>query len=849
MKNARSLALGLPLVAWLTWLLPVHRPSRRPQPSADTGPRAGPTSPARPGQRTRPHKGEPLRSGCTASGCHRGIEPIVPPSSGMARAIREVGIEAGDPAGCVVCHGGNPRALRADEAHSGAPSALRSQGGLDRFVRDPGSPWVNAKTCGLCHAELVQAQWRSLMMTEAGKIQGTVWAFGGVARSNPYDHPWANYDVANPKGPRLGTDRYRRYMARKEEAFPNVYPKQQRALPEAPKGDELSGLGRHPSRAAFTYLRAECQRCHLGVRGRAKRGDWRGMGCSACHIPYSNEGFYEGRDPTIPRNTQGHLLVHSIQAGRGAAVRVGSVSYTGIPIETCTTCHNRGKRIGVSFEGLMESPFASPFAPGGRPQVRLHTKVYVPMHADVHARKGMLCQDCHTSADVHGDGHLAATNLAAVEIECTDCHGTPRAYPWELPLGYGDENGTAPARGPARGLARDVPKYLKKGRQFPAEDGYLLTARGNPMPEVVRRGNQVVVHSASGRDLILSPLKLLHEHGSLNEMAETAMVRTARHIDKMECYACHASWAPQCYGCHVKVDYSQHAKSFDWVAAGHKRATDPEAALASREDGFGTFVPGQVAESRSYMRWEDPVLGNNGEGRVTPLIPGCQVSVTLLGPTGHALLRNHIFRSPPGTEGAPGGQITIDMSPVQPHTIGTPRTCESCHSSPKALGYGPDDPDAQPNWSQPFTADLKTGDGRVIPSRTRHQVEPIAGLNHDWSAVVTRDGHQLQTVGHHFPGSGPLTQEQRERMDRVAVCLGCHREIPDGSLAVALLHRAAKTVGALPRTNEQHANLLHRSLLLAGWVEILAGLGAGLLAAALLALWWWKRRKVKLSDS
>ena len=47
----------------------------------------------------------------------------------------------------------------------------------------------------------------------------------------------------------------------------------------------------------------------------------------------------------------------------------------------------------------------------------------------------MLCQDCHTSIDVHSDGNLVGTTLAPVEVECQDCHGTPDKYPWALPLG------------------------------------------------------------------------------------------------------------------------------------------------------------------------------------------------------------------------------------------------------------------------------------------------------------------------------------------------------------------------------------------------------------------------------
>ncbi len=53
----------------------------------------------------------------------------------------------------------------------------------------------------------------------------------------------------------------------------------------------------------------------------------------------------------------------------------------------------------------------------------------------------MLCQDCHTTIEMHGDGNIFGTTLAQVEIECTDCHGAPDRYPWELPLGFMDEFG------------------------------------------------------------------------------------------------------------------------------------------------------------------------------------------------------------------------------------------------------------------------------------------------------------------------------------------------------------------------------------------------------------------------
>lgn len=96
-------------------------------------------------------------SGCMA--CHEGVEPIREKGSKMLAEILDEGRSSGDPAGCVVCHGGDPAATEKEAAHKGP-----------EFYPDPGSPWINENTCGQCHPDHVNVQWHSLMMTEAGKI-------------------------------------------------------------------------------------------------------------------------------------------------------------------------------------------------------------------------------------------------------------------------------------------------------------------------------------------------------------------------------------------------------------------------------------------------------------------------------------------------------------------------------------------------------------------------------------------------------------------------------------------------------------------------------------------------------
>nr|MCU0714145.1 cytochrome C [Pirellula sp.] len=91
------------------------------------------------------------------------------------------------------------------------------------------------------------------------------------------------------------------------------------------------------------------------------------------------------------------------------------------------------------------------------------------------------------------DGFLAAANLAAVQIECSDCHGTVDKLPWELPLGYMDEFAEHFATGKPRGLAKEQLAHTWAGSQHDKKDGYVLTARGNPYENVVKDGKEIIV--------------------------------------------------------------------------------------------------------------------------------------------------------------------------------------------------------------------------------------------------------------------------------------------------------------------------------------------------------------------
>ena len=194
------------------------------------------------------------------------------------------------------------------------------------------------------------------------------------------------------------------------------------------------------------------------------------------------------------------------------------------------------------------------------------------------------------------------------------------------------------------------------------------------------------------------------------------------HMEKLECYACHAAWAPQCYGCHAKMDMRK--KGYDWV----DDASDATYAWK---------------ESRSDLRWESPTLGINSEGKVSPFVPGCQAIFTQIDENGKTVASNKVFTTADGHSG-------LAHNPVNPHTISRrPRTCEDCHSNPKALGLG-----------------------------SGHYITKANGVEvpFELERIVDEDGNQLQATSH--VGARPFNKKELEKMSRVNVCLACHQEMP-----------------------------------------------------------------------
>lgn len=772
--------------------------------------------------------------------CHQGIEPTRPLASEMMIQILAKGEAMGDPNGCVVCHGGTPsEKVNKTTAHSGAPK----ESPLKTFTPVPGALQINEYTCGLCHDDHTYNVHRSNMNTDAGKMKAIAWSWG--IDTEDYNHRYGDHDIIDTDGntPRFGSDTYKAYMKEMAEAFPGQFPTELKQIPEV----DLSKLQEMPEQAAFTYLR-NCNACHLSNKGYQDRGHYRGMGCAACHTLYSNEGYYEGGDPSIDTEQTGHLMVHAMQGSRNSKIVLNGKEFSGIQVSTCAACHAAGRRIGHAYQGLMalgHGDNRGPFDENAMPQPANAGYVFKYMKDDVHHslndihgnKSGMLCQDCHTTNSIHGNGNMGATTLATIEIECADCHGTPEYYPWELPIGYGDEFGKKLDFNKPRGLADEPMEVSKKfGKTYEKEDGYLITARGNAFGNVVRRGDKVIVHSANGHDFELSTLKetALKNEWSNPAKAKTAMVSVKKHMEKLECYACHSTWAAQYYGFKHAIDYTK--QSIDWLNSAEK--VEADGTTADRNGNYVMQAGAPTAWDYSHVRWENPPLGINGEGRVTPLVGVIQTVGTVIDPAGKTIIWNNVAQTEEGYN-------AIEMAPLHPHTSSKEsRECADCHGNKAAIGYGIDGGryDAEPNIQR--FADVVTASGENVSKHTRVQIEAIQRLHGDFMQIIRESGEQVQTVDSHWPTSMPLTLEQRNALSRDNTCLACHQDIPNGSIPMTMLGKIADIVDLEYVTDTDHGQLLRQNNIWISWVKAL-GIIALVLMIPFIIICVVKRNKIK----
>jgi hypothetical protein len=509
---------------------------------------------------------------------------------------------------CVQCHGGDPTAVLQAQAHvvavAGEPVDLYSatNGELDaarperiQFV-NPGDLRVALETCGAegCHPQAVKRVKLNLMATYAGEHAVLLYRAGSQEGALPRE---GIHEAKDPDGG--GAPGVVASLVEAED-------------PEALKGDEgeVGPWIRH-------YSSKSCDNCHLWSSGpNDAPGTYRASGCTACHMVYSDEGISASADPNAAAAKGPHPLKHELTLK--------------IPSQQCGHCHFRGARIWPSYQGFRESAGEGLDSPDvvrraqpefGRPggfyiEDEDGTNDVDETPADVHFEAGMWCIDCHTQAEIHGDGRLYGELSAALEVTCETCHGTSDAIT---------------DRKTVRG--RDMPN-LKQD-----DDGIWL------------------IRKSDGERLKVTQIK-----ESLDEAAEGSALHQTKsnlsddfnHSKNLQCYTCHSGWMPNCYGCHVTVDLRRSAAS----------------------TLTGAVSPGAPAESRQYVATDSLVLMFDTRGRIAPSMPAEKMFVTAIDAEGADVFRDKV--RPGSDEGATGhGQRPVNPHTIQRYPQNA--ICSTCH--------------------------------------------------------------------------------------------------------------------------------------------------------------------------
>jgi hypothetical protein len=574
---------------------------------------------------------------------------------------------------CVRCHGGNRRAQSLPRAHEG-------------LVGNPSSMENAPRFCGKCHESHVDKIGRSAMATAKNMINITRFGWGAQPGNElPFSlHP-----------------------GEQEQPYP-------------------PSVGGH---AVDGFLKTKCLRCHLSAPAPHRPGDYRSTGCAACHMIYTNDGISLSHDRAIQglqkkektqnrferkfaskslSNRRGYPLLHKFT--------------TAIPSVQCEHCHNNNG-VGEEFEGLL----AKPARPRSTPKFIndekpvLYGKEHKFLVPDIHRERGMHCIDCHIGDELKPE---IKGLRSAVQIRCTDCHGTRSKLPEGILLIESDSR--------TKQLLKKADSYPNLQRKVRAGDTVLINSSSSPMMHIKQEKDKwILISKVTGKK---------HTIPLLKNMEPTIAHQIPKHMDKVECSACHARWSAGEWGLHlIRENTFAPDKWKDWNLSDpdlqeqlSTKDSDHQGMInwlsaKSRPDRIeGDRLPGFWWSVFTETSWSDLILGKNDRGKYSILKPRYQYFITdQTSPLGIPTKR----AEPPLTLDGSAGLIWTAYSP---HTIRkTVRSCESCHQNELTAGLG-----------DPLRQNIKNAASFFDELRFNNQVLPQFQIKQG----VTQKGEPLQTA-------------------------------------------------------------------------------------------------------
>jgi hypothetical protein len=335
----------------------------------------------------------------------------------------------------------------------------------------------------------------------------------------------------------------------------------------------------------------------------------------------------------------------------------------------------------------------------------------------------MHCIDCHVATDFKGTPSGSGLH-AGVEIRCEDCHGSLSKKPRETMLQESDP------RTKKLLVSNSLNPNLK--RKIKVGDTILLNSGDAPLAHVKKEKDKWVLYSkVTGKKHVI-PL--------LMEKKPVVAHKVARHMEAMECHACHARWSTGEWGMHVIREESFDLSRWtEWnfsdptlqgmlwnEGQANTRMIDWPSAKWMGDKILSDTVPGIFLNLFAEKDWNTMILGKNHRGKYSIMKPRYQYFFTDYSEGRDSPKKNAevlITRN-----GKPG----LILLPHTPHTIRTiVRPCESCHGSEIALGLGDPKRNTIVDSGSFFSTIKKTG---TVP------------FDFQAKQVVTEAGDQIQTA-------------------------------------------------------------------------------------------------------
>jgi hypothetical protein len=209
---------------------------------------------------------------------------------------------------------------------------------------------------------------------------------------------------------------------------------------------------------------------------------------------------------------------------------------------------------------------------------------------DIHLEKGMHCIDCHFAQDSHGNGKLYGETRNAIEVDCTDCHGTIQQHATLKTSGIA---------APAGGTDLERLRTPWGERRFYWDGGKLFQRSmldQSQQWEVVQVLDSITVGNSHYNEKSRLA-KTIQKDGVTWGDANGDQSQLAHQNSQMTCYACHSSWAPTCYGCHLPMVANQKMPMLHNEGLTTRNWTSYDFQIL-RDDVFSLAIDGTVTGHR-----------------------------------------------------------------------------------------------------------------------------------------------------------------------------------------------------------------------------------------------------------